>query len=114
MAGPVYNPRKRFVGDLDATAIATGQGWAIARCNDKNSTTATNEGNARLIAASDNAVIELAEHLGCNAVELAERMEGGGLVRLVEALKYIFDGTGEAHVRAIARAALSHLTTKPS
>ncbi|CAO99405.1 hypothetical protein D9623_33910 (plasmid) [Azospirillum brasilense] len=43
------------------------------------------KGNARLAKASDNAVLELAEHLGCNAVLLAERLEGGGLVRLVEA-----------------------------
>ncbi|WP_188260824.1 hypothetical protein [Azospirillum tabaci] len=111
MTEPAYNPRKRFVGELDATSIATIQGWAIARYNDNNSTTATNEGNARLSAASDNAVLELAERLGCNAVELAERLENGGLVKVAAFLEAIVNGTGEPETRAVARAALSHLTT---
>lgn len=77
------------------------------------------EGNARLHAASNNAVLELAEHLGCNAVELAERLEGGGLTEIAVALGAICAATEPGEdpdiglLHRIASSALSHLTPAP-
>ena len=45
------------------------------------------DANAALITHSVNAIGELAEHLGVNTVELAETLQGGGLVTLFDALK---------------------------
>jgi hypothetical protein len=47
---------------------------------------AETEGNARLLAAAYNAFDSAAKRLGCNAVELAERMADGAIAELVQAL----------------------------
>jgi len=46
----------------------------------------TTTGNARLLAAAYNAFDSAAKRLGCNAVELAESMQDGGIAALVETL----------------------------
>lgn len=45
------------------------------------------EANARLLGAAYNAFDSAANKLGCNAVELAERMADGGIAELVETLR---------------------------
>jgi len=114
MSEPEYTKGKRIREDgrkvhCDNTEIAEYFGYSedIDDVQDIN--------NTRLSAASDNAVLELAEHLGCNAVTLAERLEGGGLVRMVEALteaEILSHEAGKSGVEWRKRfsAALSHLT----
>jgi hypothetical protein len=48
---------------------------------------ATAEANGRLIKAAYNAFDSAAKKLGCNAVELAERMQNGEIADLVETLQ---------------------------
>ena len=45
------------------------------------------EANGRLLAAAYNAFDSAARKLGCNAVEMAERMQGGGIADLVVAFE---------------------------
>ena len=45
------------------------------------------EANARLLAASYNAFDSAAARLGLNAVELAERMQDGGIAEFIDALR---------------------------
>lgn len=116
---PEYTPGRRTVHIDDEAYHA--ERWPVIRADDSTivgtegyyGDIEIDKGNARLHAASDNAVIELAEHLGCNAVTLAERLEGGGLVRLVGALLDVAAAYG-ADARPMVREALSHLTATPT
>jgi hypothetical protein len=47
----------------------------------------TDEDHCRLLAAAYNAFDSAARKLGCNAVELAERMQDGELAELIEAAR---------------------------
>lgn len=62
------------------------EGEVIARIYNGNATYKA-KNTAYLIVNSVNAIGAMAEYLGCNPVELAERLQGGGLVELVEALE---------------------------
>jgi hypothetical protein len=75
--------------------------------------------NARLITAAANAIGEAAKHLNTNPVELAERLENGGLVALIEAAKRLCKGMNDDDEMEIAygnsdlEQALARLTGKP-
>jgi hypothetical protein len=73
-----------------------------------------NKPSARAMRAAYNAFDSAAERLGCNAVELAERMSEGGIAELVESLNDVLsrfhsciaDGNGKiaGDEKAMARA----------
>lgn len=125
MAGPEYTKGKRSIDAKESNVVRAddpedAEPWGLAEF-DAHCGRSLEEpkGNARLSSASDNAVLELAEHLGCNAVELAERLEGGGLTEIAVALGTICAATEPGEdpdiglLHRIASAALSHLTTAP-
>lgn len=119
MSEPEYTKGKRIIEDGpigNLRWIKTDNDGLLAEhdpCNVGGET----PGNARLHAASDNAVLELAEHLGCNAILLAERLENGGLTEIAVALGTICAATEPGEdpdiglLHRIASSALSHLTT---
>lgn len=90
--GPEYTPGKRTADGAMIYVAEDGIGNTLGQWTGLD----VDYGNARLSVASDNAVLSLADHLGCNAVELAERLADGGLVEVVEALDI-----AQAHLRAL-------------
>jgi hypothetical protein len=78
----IYKPGASLMKDTSdyvAAQVAIVEGLG-------NKTQAEQEENARLLTAAFNAFDSAAKKLGCTAIELAERMQEGGLAELVEAL----------------------------
>jgi hypothetical protein len=88
--GHTEEPHNRFKPLTICEGRENGDDIANVYSADDSTVSITREqaiGNARLLAAAYNAFDSAARVLGCNAVELAERMADGGIAALVEAVR---------------------------